>query len=100
MFPTGDPGRLLTIGLQLINNGTDEVIAERDFYLGIYIDENGNLADNRIEPGESIMFEIPEDITGNFRLEYTIDYNFDPLTLEYLEGQGVSVEDLRIEVIE
>ena len=107
MYPTGDPGRLLTIFAWIIDTDTDEVLAEKNFYLGIYIDENGDLADNRIEPGESIYFGMdavpanPDfENLPNFRLDYTIDYNFDPLTLEYLEGQGVSVEDLRVEGME
>jgi len=100
MFPTGDPGRTLTINARIVDADSGEILEERTFYLGIYYTEMGNLANVRIPPGDSRMFSFSDNFEVDFNLEYTIDYNFDPLTLEYLEGQGVSVEDLRIEVIE
>lgn len=94
MFPTGDPGRRLTIDARIVDADSGEILAERTFHLGIYYDEMGDLADNRIAPGESRVFSFSDDFEVDFNLDYTISYNFDPVTLEYLEGQGVSVEEL------
>jgi len=101
MFPTGDPGRMLTIEMGLYDSETSRWIDSQTFYLGKFLNEDGELDDNRLMPGESIEFLMEIDgFSGNsydLTLEYSIVYGFDPLMEIYL-NDTLGIEPDRLEI--
>jgi hypothetical protein len=99
MFPTGDPGRMVTIYLNVYAD--DDLYAEAVYSFGSVESEDGGLLDTRLAPGEShdllVTLSEPPVPADQLVLKWRVTYEFDPAFASILERWGVEPDVLVIE---
>jgi len=96
MFPTGDPGRIITIELDVVD-GSD-ILGEAVFSFGMIGDSDGNLVDTRLAPGEyHDMYIDIDNVPETAELKWTVSYRFDTAFQELMDMLGVESDVLIVE---
>ncbi len=96
MFPTGDPGRMITIILRVMDGSA--TLGEGTFSFGIVGDRESGLIDTRLAPGEYHDFYISMvNVPATADLKWSVLYGFDPAFQEMMTRVGIESDVLYIE---